>query len=101
MTGMPCRQASFDREVDVPKLRIAVRVILSLLGLAIALQAIVQVMKNLRDLHVADRMLLLTQFLGDGPRALADPAQRRFRIAARLLIDQPFQRLHQTPDRTR
>ena len=62
------------RDVDVPKLRIAIRVIRTLLGLAIALQAIVQVMKNLRDLHVADGMLLLTQFLGDGPCTFANPS---------------------------
>jgi hypothetical protein len=31
-------------------------------------------MKNLRDLHVADGMLLLTQFLGDGPRTFANPS---------------------------
>ena len=80
----------------MPKLRIAIRVICAFLGLAIALQAVVQVMKNLRDLHVADRMLLLAQFLGDGPRAFANPAQRRLRVSARLLINQPFERLHQT-----
>ena len=53
-------------------------------------------MKNLRDLHVADGMLLLTQFLGDGPRTFANPAQRRLRVSACLLINQPFERLHQT-----
>jgi len=53
-------QTSFYRDVDVPKLRIAIRVIRVLLGLTIALPAIVHVMKNLRDLHVADAMLLLT-----------------------------------------
>jgi hypothetical protein len=89
-------QASFYRDVDVPKLRIPIGVIRTLFGLAIALQAIVQVVKNLRDLHMADRMVLLAQFLGDGPRTFANPSQRRLRIAARLLINQPFQRLHQT-----
>jgi hypothetical protein len=58
-------QASFDREVDVAKLRIAIGVIRTLLGFAIALEAIAQMMKNLRDLHVAGRMSLLVQFLGD------------------------------------
>ena len=89
-------QASFDREVDVRKLGIAIRVIrASSSVLAIALQAIAQLMKNLRDLHVAGRMLLLIQFLGDGSRTFANPAQRRLRVSARLLINQPFERLHQ------
>lgn len=89
-------QAFFYRGVDVPKLRIAIGMIRTFLGLAIALQAIVQAMKNLRNLHMADRMFLLAQFFGDGPRALANPAQRGLRIPARLLVDQCFQRLHQT-----
>ena len=89
-------QASFDRDVDVAKLRVAIGVIRSLLGLAVTLQAIVQVMKNLCHLHVADGMLLLTQFLGNGPRTFANPAQRRLWVSARLLINQPFERLHQT-----
>ena len=89
-------QASFDREVDVAKLGIAIRVIRSLLGFAITLEAIAQLMKNLRDLHVAGRMLLLIQFLGDGSRTFANPAQRRLRVSARLLINQPFECLHQT-----
>ena len=78
------------------KLRIAIGVIRSLLGFAIALEAIAQLMKNLRDLHVAGRMLLLIQFLGDGSRTFANPAQRRLRVSARLLINQPFECLHQT-----
>jgi hypothetical protein len=49
-------------------------VIRSLLGFAIALEAIAQLMKNLRNLHVAGRMLLLIQFLGDGPRTFANPS---------------------------
>ena len=53
-------------------------------------------MKNLRDFHVAGRMLLLIEFFGDGPRTFANPAQRRLRISARLLINQPFEGLHQT-----
>ena len=79
----------------MPKLRIAIGVIGTLLGFAIALQAIVQVVKNLRDLHVTDGMFLLVKFPGNRPRALTNPSQRRLRVPARLRIDQPFQRLHQ------
>ena len=77
------------------KVGIAIGVIRSLLDFAIALEAIAQLMKNLRDLHVAGRMLLLIQFLGDGSRTFANPAQRRLRVSARLHINQPFERLHQ------
>lgn len=70
-------QASFHRDIDMAKLRIAVRVILALFGLAVALQAVVQAMKNLRHLHVADGMFLLRQFLRNRPRALAPPAFAR------------------------
>ena len=83
------------------KLGVAVGMIRSLLGLAIALEAIAQLMKNLRDLHVAGTMLLLIQFLGDGSRTFANPAQRRLRVSARLLINQPFERHAPAPDRTR
>jgi hypothetical protein len=55
-----------------------------------------EVMKNLHDLHVADGMLMLTQCLGDCPRIFANPSQRRLRVSTRLLINQPFQCLHQT-----
>ena len=89
-------QASFDRQVDVAKLRIAIWVIHSLLGFAITLEAVTQLMKNLGNLHVAGRVLLLIEFFGDGPRTFANPAQRRLWVAARLLINQPFERLDQT-----
>ena len=58
-------------------------------------------MQYLRYLHVADRMLLRDQFPGDRPRALANPAQRRLRISARLLVDQSFERLNQRRIRLR
>ena len=88
-------QAFLHRRVNVPKLRIAIGAICTLRGLATALQAIVQVVKNLRDLHMTDRMFLLVKLPGNRPRAFTNPSQRRPRVPARLLIDQPFQRLHQ------
>jgi hypothetical protein len=69
-------------------------VIRILLGLAIALQAVVQVVQNLRHFHVADRMILLAQLSGNRARALAYPARCRLRVPARLFIDQRFERLH-------
>src|ERR1700736_52991 len=50
------------------KLRIAVGMIGASFSLAIALQAVIQIVKYLRHLHVAHRMLLLAQFLGHRPR---------------------------------
>lgn len=41
---------------------------------------------------MADRMLPPSQLRGQGPRALANPAQRGLRIAARFRIDQAVQR---------
>jgi len=57
------RQAFFYRGIDVPKLRIAVGVVCALLGLPIALQTIVQIVKNLSDLRMADRVFCLPSCL--------------------------------------
>ena len=73
------------------KLRIPVGVVVAFLGLAIALQAVVQAVQYLRHFHVADRMILLDQFCGNRTCTFANPAQRRLRIPARLLIDQRFE----------
>jgi hypothetical protein len=89
-------QAFLNRDIDVPNLRIAIGVVRALLSFAIALQAIGEVVKHLRNLHMADRMFLMSKFPGNGPRAFTNPAQCRLRIAARLLINQQLQRLRQT-----
>jgi hypothetical protein len=56
------------------ELRVAVGMILSFLHLAIALKAVELLSQDLGDLFMADRMLLLRQFHGQGSSALADPA---------------------------
>ena len=43
--------------IDVPELRITVGMLLSLLGFAVALQAVVQIVKDLGHLGMADGML--------------------------------------------
>ena len=48
----------FDGEIDIPELRVAIRRIVSLLGLAIALQAVATLPQELRDFGMADRMPL-------------------------------------------
>ena len=79
----------------MPELGITIRMIVSLLGLAIALQTVVLIVKNLRYFGVTDGMMAPGQRLRDRTRALAGPAQRRFGIAPRLFLDHRLQPLHQ------
>ena len=71
--GIPLVKAFSNSRVDVSKLCIAVRMIGAFLGLAIALQAIVEVTKNLSNLLMANRVLLFCELRGNRSRALADP----------------------------
>ena len=79
--GAALRQASFHRGIDVPELRIAVRMVSPLLRLPVALKAVVEAVQKLSDLRMADRMLVPTQLVRNRPRALTNPSQRRFRVA--------------------
>ncbi len=90
--GRRLGQGPLDLRVDVAELRVAVGMVLALLGFAVALQAVALLAQQLRDLHVTDRVLLPGQLRGQSPRAFANPAQRRLRIAARFRIDQAVQR---------
>src|SRR5262249_22108529 len=65
--------------------------ILPLFGLAVALQTVAQMVKNLAHFGMADGMLAPSQGIGDGSRALASPAHRRFGPDPRLLSNQPPQ----------
>src|SRR3989442_5802948 len=76
----PRPQGPLDARVDMAKLGIPVGMVRPLLGLARALQTVVLVVEELGHLHVTDRMTLAAQLRRQGPRALADPAQRGFRI---------------------
>lgn len=66
----------------------------SLLGFAIALEAVAQGMKNLGDLRMAGRVFLPAKLPGNRPRAFARPAQRRLRIAPRCALDHLLQGVH-------
>src|SRR3990167_537717 len=81
------RSARGDRPADVIvyvlELRVAVRMIRAFLGLPVPLQAVVHLTQELRDLLMADRMVLAREFRRQRPRALAGPAQRRLRVAPR------------------
>src|SRR5260370_16997066 len=72
---------------------------LVLLGLSVALEAVVEPVQQLCDLRVADRMVMPSQFVRDRPGALTHPAQRRFRIAPRLVLDHRFQGLQEAGGR--
>ena len=60
-------QASSHGGADVPKLGVAVRMIFPFLGLPIALQTVVQVVKDLGHLRMTDRVFVPGQFFRDGP----------------------------------
>src|SRR5437667_8891556 len=85
----------------LPKLGIAVGVIVAFLELPIALQAVVLLVEQLCNSDIADRMMLLAQFGGQRPCALADPPQGRFRIATGSALNQAIQRYHQARIRFR
>ena len=68
--------------------------IVALLGLPVALQAVLEVVQQLGDFHVADRMMPPGQFLRNRPGALTRPPQRRLRVAQRLILDHGLQGVH-------
>jgi hypothetical protein len=68
-------QIALHRDVDVTELRVAIGMVRALLGFAIALQAVVQIVQDLGYFGVADRMLAPGQGLRNRPCALACPAQ--------------------------
>jgi len=74
---------------------VAIRVIAAFLGLSISLQTIVHAPQDLGYLLMADRVIVRREFFREGPRALARPAQRGFRITAGQGFHQRFQGLGQ------
>src|SRR5208337_3551040 len=68
--------------IEVRKLRVSILVIRALARLAVGLQAVAQLLKDLPDHAMADLMPELPQLVGQPAQALASPAQRRHRIAA-------------------
>jgi hypothetical protein len=90
--GLACPQSAFDGAVDMPELRVAIGMIVPLLGLAVALQAVATLPQQLGDFGVADRVAPSRQFRRQRAGALAGPAQRRLRVATRSGFDQAVQR---------
>src|SRR6266403_2316087 len=80
-----------DLLADVFKLGVAVGVVFAFAGLAVSLQTVTRRIEQAGYRAVADRMVLAGKFLGQLPRALASPAQRCLRMAARHRIHQSVQ----------
>src|SRR5579864_1127422 len=93
--GEALRQVPFHGPIDVPKLRVAIRMVLALFGLPIALEAVVQVVQQLRHFRVTDRIVLPPQRGRNHPRALAGPPQGRLGIAPGIGIDERFEGLEE------
>jgi len=68
-------QGVLDGAVDMPELRVAIGMIVPLLGLAVARQAVAIFPQELGDFGVADRVVLGSQFRRQRAGALAGPAQ--------------------------
>jgi hypothetical protein len=81
--------------LDIPELRIPIRVLLAFFGLGIRLQTIAQLVEQLSYQFMADGMALPSKGLGQLPGTLARPPERGHRIASTAGIDQPFQRSDQ------
>jgi hypothetical protein len=75
----------------MPEPRVAIGMILPLLGLAVALQSVATLPQELGDFGVADRVAPGRQFRRQRAGALAGPAQGRLRVAARGGLDQAVQ----------
>src|SRR6266851_1901863 len=85
-----------DFAIDVFELSIAIRVRVSLLGLPVGLQAVIQFMQQLRDHWIAHPMSQLIEILGQLADAVAGPAQTGFWVAPRGRLHQLFQIRHQS-----
>jgi hypothetical protein len=77
--------------VDVFELGVAVGMRRPFPGLAVGLQAVVQLMEQGSDRLVTDRMPLAAQFRGQCARTLAGPAEGGLGVAAGGRFDQSFQ----------
>ncbi len=88
---LPSAQAGPDPGVDVLELRVAVGVVRPFDRLPVGLQAVAQLVEQLRHHPMAGAVPLPGQFRGQPADALARPAQGRLRIPARGRLDQRLQ----------
>ena len=92
---LACRKRSFHPIVDVVELRVTIGIVRPLAGLAVGLQAVIELVQKLADKRAADPMTHVAQALAELAQALASPQQRRLRIAPRLRLDQRAQIIEQ------
>ena len=83
---------SLDAAMNIPKLRVSIRMTGAFLGLLIALKTITQLVQQGRHRLVAKGMALLAQRGGQLPGAPTGPAEGVFGIATRRRFHEPFQR---------
>ena len=94
--GLARRKRGRDGRVDVLELLVAIRALVALDDLGIALQAEALDLEQFSHDHVTDRMTHGFEFLGQHAQALARPPQRRLGVAARGWINQREQVGHQS-----
>jgi len=80
-----CRQRRAHAAIDLLELRIAIRIVVTLAGLAIGQQAELSSLQQLADHGLADAVTPLGQFPRQSAQTLARPAQRRHRDAPRAV----------------
>ena len=93
--GLPSPLESTHLPVDVLELGVAIRMRRPFAGLAVGLQAVIQVVEQGGHCPVADAVALAFQFLGQVAGTLARPAERGLRIAAGGRLDEGFEVLDQ------
>ena len=84
-----------DLVVEIPKLRIPIRMRRAFARLAVRLQRVARVVQEIGHQPVADRMACRLQRSRQPPDTLGRPAQRRVRIARRGGLHQRLQIPHQ------
>ena len=77
--------------VDMAELPVPVGMALAFIAFALTLQAVAQLMEQLRRLGRTDLITLLDQLLGQPPDAFTGPQQRTHWIATGQRADQTFQ----------
>ena len=96
MTGSPRDSCSWTASLDVAELGVAVGMARPLERLAVGLEAVAQLVEQLRHGLVADRVTLPAQLGGEVADAPGRPAQRALRVAPGRRLDE---RLEVRPQR--
>ena len=92
---LPGSDRRSDRVVDVPKLRVAVGMLLAFQRLARRLQAVAELAQKPRHRPEPDRVPALGELVGQLARALGRPQKNPFGITAGVALDQLAQHLQQ------